>query len=333
MALMTNRVASEMPLLEVSDLAVHYRQRRGILGTRVETVRAVDGVSLDVGRRETLGLVGESGCGKTTLARAIMRLVEPTAGGVRFDGQDVLALAPKPMRAMRRRMQIVFQDPWTSLNPRMTIGRAVREGIEIHKLAVGAEADQRVVQLLDEVGLSADAVDRYPHEFSGGQRQRAGIARALAVEPDFIVCDEPVSALDVSVQAQVLNLLADLQERRGLSYLFISHDLAVVRHLAPRVAVMYLGRIVEEGPAERLFTAPRHPYTQALLSAVPVPDPKTRRRRIILAGDPPSPVNPPSGCPFHPRCQHPAKDERCRTERPALRPFGDAAAACHKAEA
>ncbi|MDO8666385.1 MAG: ATP-binding cassette domain-containing protein [Gemmatimonadales bacterium] len=310
----------------------HFRRRAGLFGTRKEIVQAVNGVSLVVARGETLGLVGESGCGKTTLARAILRLLEPTSGAVRFDGQDVLALAPAPMRAMRRRMQIIFQDPYSSLNPRMTIGRAVREGIEVHRLAEGAEADRRVLRLLDEVGLPADAVGRYPHEFSGGQRQRAGIARALAVEPEFIVCDEPVSALDVSVQAQVLNLLADLQARRGLSYLFISHDLAVVRHIAPRVAVMYLGRIVEEGPAEAIYARPKHPYTQALLSAVPVTDPKTRRARIVLAGEPPSSVNPPSGCPFHPRCQHPAKDEQCRAVRPELRELGpEHGAACHKA--
>ena len=319
------------PLVDVRDLTVHFTRRTGLLGGGKEVVQAVNGVSFAIAPRETLGLVGESGCGKTTLARAVLRLIEPTAGSVSFDGQDVLGLEPKPLRALRRRMQIVFQDPYSSLNPRMTIGTAIREGIEIHKLAEGAEADGRVHQLLDEVGLSRDAFDNYPHEFSGGQRQRAVIARALAVEPDFVVCDEPVSALDVSVQAQVLNLLADLQQRRGLSYLFISHDLAVVRHIAPRVAVMYLGRIVEEGPAEAIYSGPKHPYTQALLSAVPVPDPTTKRMRIVLEGDPPSPVNPPSGCPFHPRCQHPGKDEECRTRRPELRELEPLhQAACHK---
>ncbi len=322
---------SGAPLLEVEDLVTHFTRRTGLFGTTKETVQAVNGVSLAVGAGETLGLVGESGCGKTTLGRSILRLIEPTAGTVRFGGADVGALDPKALRAMRRRMQIIFQDPDASLNPRMTIGRAVREGMEIHRLAEGAEADARVRRLLEEVGLSADAADRYPHEFSGGQRQRAGIARALAVEPEFIVCDEPVSALDVSVQAQVLNLLADLQARRGLAYLFISHDLAVVRHLAPRVAVMYLGRIVEEGPAEGIYARPKHPYTQALLSAVPVPDPATRRARIVLAGDPPSPVNPPPGCPFHPRCQHPRKDDECRAVRPELRELEPPhRAACHK---
>jgi peptide/nickel transport system ATP-binding protein len=325
-------MASVPPLLEVSDLVVHFTRRSGLLGSHRETVQAVNGVSLAVRPRETLGLVGESGCGKTTLARAVLRLVDKTAGTVRFDGLDLFALGPAELRRMRRRLQIVFQDPYASLNPRLTIGRAVREGLEVHRLAEGAAADRRVRELLEEVGLSADAADKYPHEFSGGQRQRACIARALAVEPDLLVCDEPVSALDVSVQAQVLNLLADLQARRGLSYLFISHDLAVVRHVAPRVAVMYLGRIVEEGPAEELYARPRHPYTEALLSAVPVPDPATRRMRIVLSGDPPSPVNPPPGCPFHPRCPHPAKDEICRTVRPELtEPSPGQRVACHKA--
>jgi len=322
------------PLVEVRDLVTHFARRAGLLGTRKETVQAVNGVSLDVARRETLGLVGESGCGKTTLGRTILRLVERTAGTVRFDGEDVFALGPEPLRRLRRRMQIIFQDPYASLNPRMSIGRAVKEGMEVHHLAAGREAERRVTALLEEVGLSADAAQRYPHEFSGDQRQRAGIARALAVEPEFIVCDEPVSALDVSVQAQVLNLLADLQARRGLSYLFISHDLAVIRHIAPRVAVMYLGRIVEEGPSEPIYARALHPYTQALLSAVPVPDPKTKRQRIVLAGEPPSAVHPPAGCPFHPRCAHPGKDETCRAARPELRELEPGhRVACHKADA
>ncbi|HVO35227.1 MAG TPA: oligopeptide/dipeptide ABC transporter ATP-binding protein [Gemmatimonadales bacterium] len=322
------------PLVEVRDLITHFSRRAGLLGTRKETVQAVNGVSLEVARRETLGLVGESGCGKTTLGRTILRLIERTSGEVRFDGEDVFGLDPEALRRLRRRMQIIFQDPYASLNPRMSIGRAVREGIEVHRLASGREAERRVAALLEEVGLSTDAARRYPHEFSGGQRQRAGIARALAVEPEFVVCDEPVSALDVSVQAQVLNLLADLQARRGLSYLFISHDLAVIRHIAPRVAVMYVGRIVEEGPSESIYARALHPYTQALLSAVPVPDPKTRRRRIVLTGEPPSAVRPPAGCPFHPRCQHPAKDETCRTALPALRELQPAhRVACHKADA
>jgi oligopeptide/dipeptide ABC transporter ATP-binding protein len=321
------------PLVEVRDLVTYFTRRAGLLGTRKETVQAVNGVSVTIAQRETLGLVGESGCGKTTLGRTILRLIERTAGEVRFDGQDVFALAPEALRQLRRRMQIIFQDPYASLNPRMSIGRAVREGIEVHHLATGREAERRVAALLEEVGLSADAAHRYPQEFSGGQRQRAGIARALAVEPEFIVCDEPVSALDVSVQAQVLNLLADLQARRGLSYLFISHDLAVIRHIAPRVAVMYVGRIVEEGPSATIYAHPLHPYTQALLSAVPVPDPTTKRQRIVLAGEPPSAVHPPAGCPFHPRCQHPAKDETCRTTRPELRELEPRhRVACHKAD-
>jgi oligopeptide/dipeptide ABC transporter ATP-binding protein len=319
-------------LVEVRDLVTHFTRRTGLLGTRKETVQAVSGVSLDIAPHETLGLVGESGCGKTTLGRTILRLIERTSGEVTFDGQDVFALDAEALRRLRRRMQIIFQDPYASLNPRMTIGRAVREGIDVHHLAAGQEAQRRVLALLEEVGLPADAASRYPHEFSGGQRQRAGIARALAVEPELLVCDEPVSALDVSVQAQVLNLLADLQARRGLSYLFISHDLAVVRHVAPRVAVMYLGRIVEEGPAEALYAAPRHPYTQALLSAVPVPDPRTKRSRIVLPGDPPSPVHPPQGCPFHPRCPHPAKDQTCLSIRPELKALAPGQrVACHKA--
>ena len=323
--------ASPAPLLDVRDLVVRFDRRQGWFG-KTERVQAVNGVSLALQRGETLGLVGESGCGKTTLARAVLRLIEPDGGSVRFDGHDVLALKPAPMRALRRRMQIVFQDPYSSLNPRMRVGTAIREGLEIHRIAEGAAADRRVAELLDEVGLPASAASQYPHAFSGGQRQRIGIARALAVEPELIVCDEPVSALDVSVQAQVLNLLADLQQRRGLSYLFISHDLAVVRHLAPRVAVMYLGRIVEEGSADAIFTDARHPYTRALLSAIPTPDPKASRARIVLSGEPPSPVRPPSGCPFHPRCPHPMKDARCVESRPELRPVHAQDAACHFAE-
>ena len=328
-ALPPSRLPALPPLLEVERLTVRYTRPTGLFGH--ETLEAVRGVSLAIAAGETLGLVGESGCGKSSLARAILRLVEPAAGSVRFDGHDVLAMPARPLRALRRRMQIVFQDPWSSLNPRMRVGSAVREGIEIHRLASGAEAERRVAALLEEVGLDAGAASRYPHEFSGGQRQRIAIARALAVEPDLLVCDEPVSALDVSVQAQVLNLLADLQHRRRLAMLFVSHDLAVVRHLAPRVAVMYLGRIVEEGPTEAIFDRPAHPYTQALLSAVPVPDPASSRRRIVLAGDPPSPAHPPAGCAFHPRCQHPLKDAACTATRPELEGT-EHRAACWKAE-
>jgi oligopeptide/dipeptide ABC transporter ATP-binding protein len=323
----------DSPLVEVRDLVTHFVRRVGLFGTRREVVQAVNGVSFDIAARTTLGLVGESGCGKTTLGRTMLRLVPRTSGEVRFDGQDVFALDPAALRRVRRRMQIIFQDPDGSLNPRLSIGRAVREGIEVHRLARGAEADRRVEALLAEVGLPEGSAARYPHEFSGGQRQRAGIARALAVEPEFIVCDEPVSALDVSVQAQVLNLLVDLQAKHGLSYLFISHDLAVIRHVAPRVAVMYLGRIVEHGPSDGIYLQPLHPYTQALLTAVPVPDPKSGRARVVLSGEPPSPVHPPGGCPFHPRCQHPGKNESCRTVRPELRELAPGhQVACHLAD-
>ena len=319
------------PLLAVRDLVKHYTTG-GLFGRVAPPVRAVDGVSFDVGRGETLALVGESGCGKSSVGRTILRLQEPTSGEARFEGVDVFGLDRVALRRLRRRMQIIFQDPYSSLNPRMTIGAAIAEGIEIHRLAAGAEIGRRVGALLEEVGLDPAYVRRYPHEFSGGQRQRIGIARALAVEPSFIVCDEPVSALDVSVQAQVLNLLADLQRDRGLSYLFIAHDLAVVRQIAQRAAVMYLGRIVEAGPTEALLSAPRHPYTVALRSAVPEPDPGRRRSRIVLEGDLPSPSSPPPGCPFHTRCFHPARNERCRTEAPPLRPVGATVAACHYAE-
>jgi len=319
------------PLLRIADLVKHY-ESGGLFARPGPPVRAVDGVSFEIARGETLGLVGESGCGKSTVGRTILRLQEPTSGSATFDGADVFALGRVELRQLRRRMQIVFQDPYGSLNPRMRIGDAVAEGIEIHRLAPRPEIPRRVAALLEEVGLDPGYARRYPHEFSGGQRQRIGIARALAVEPAFVVCDEPVSALDVSVQAQVLNLLVDLQRHRGLSYLFIAHDLAVVRQVAHRVAVMYLGRIVETGPTEALLGNPRHPYTVALLSAAPEPDPAGQKRRIVLPGDPPSPAAPPPGCPFHPRCFHPGKSERCRTELPLLRPVGGTQVACHYAE-
>jgi oligopeptide/dipeptide ABC transporter ATP-binding protein len=318
-------------LLRVRDLVKHYPSG-GLFGSAAPPVRAVRGVSFEIAQGETLALVGESGCGKSSVGRTVLRLQEPTSGTAEFDGVDLFSLDRVALRRMRRRMQIIFQDPYSSLNPRMTVGAAIGEGIEIHRLASGKELGARVGALLEEVGLDPGYARRYPHEFSGGQRQRIGIARALAVEPSFIVCDEPVSALDVSVQAQVLNLLADLQRERGLAYLFIAHDLAVVRQIAHRVAVMYLGRIVEEGATESLLQQPRHPYTVALLSAVPEPDPTLRRSRIVLGGDLPSPSNPPSGCPFHTRCFHPARDERCRTEVPALRQVGASRAACHYAE-
>jgi len=318
-------------LLEVRDLTKHFSVRRGWFGGAAGSVRAVDGVSFDVHAGETLALVGESGCGKTTTGRAILRLIEPSSGTVHFDGHDVLGLRGESLRRLRRHMQIVFQDPFGSLNPRLTIGAAIREGLIVHNLAHGADADTRVTQLLDEVGLRTEYASRYPHEFSGGQRQRVGIARALAVEPKFIVCDEPVSALDVSVQAQVVNLLRDLQRDRGLAYLFIAHDLAVVSHMADRVAVMYLGRIVELAPRAALFANPLMPYTQALLSAVPVPEPGRTRHRILLVGDPPSPANPPSGCVFHPRCSHPDKDRECSSRVPVLEEKTTAHwVACHK---
>ena len=306
------------PLLRVRDLKKHYPIRRGLFGRAAGAVRAVDGVSFDLAPGETLGLVGESGCGKTTTGRAVLRLVEPTAGEVVFDGVDVRALGAGDLRRLRRHMQLVFQDPFSSLNPRMTVGATVREGLTIHSLAEGAAADRRVRELLDEVGLRPEYAGRYPHEFSGGQRQRVGIARALAVEPRLIVCDEPVSALDVSVQAQVVNLLVDLQRRRGLSYLFIAHDLSVVEHMADRVAVMYLGKIVELATSAALYAEPLMPYTQALLSAIPVVRAGGRRRRIVLQGDVPSPADPPSGCVFHPRCHHPARDAACARIAPPL---------------
>ena len=319
------------PLLSVRDLVKYYHST-GLFGRAAPPVRAVDGVSFDVAPGETLALVGESGCGKSSVGRTILRLQDPTSGKALFEGVDVFSLDRPTLRGLRRRMQIIFQDPYSSLNPRMRVGAAIAEGIEIHRLAPKAEIPARVAALLEEVGLDPGYAQRYPHEFSGGQRQRIGIARALAVQPAFIVCDEPVSALDVSVQAQVLNLLSDLQRQRGLSYLFIAHDLAVVRQIAHRIAVMYLGRIVEEGPTDQLLSHPRHPYTVALLSAVPEPDPGARRNRVVLGGDLPSPSNPPPGCPFHPRCFHPLKSDRCRTEVPLLRPVEGTAAACHYAE-
>ncbi len=325
-------------LVEVEDLKVHFPIRAGIFRTEVGVVKAVDGISFEVRKGETLGLVGESGCGKSTTGRAMIRLREPTEGAVRFDGIDLAELKSGELRRMRRRMQIIFQDPYGSLDPRMTVGAIIGEPIDTHKLAKGAARKERVADLLRIVGLDPQYVSRYPHEFSGGQRQRIGVARALAVEPEFIVCDEPISALDVSIQAQVLNLLTDLRAQLGLTYLFIAHDLSVVKHISDRVAVMYLGKIVEIGPPDVMYAAPGHPYTRALLSAVPVPDPalERKRRRVILTGDVPSPVNPPEGCRFHTRCwlyERLGQPEQCRTIDPPVRLLqGDHGAACHFAE-
>lgn len=321
-----------MNLLEVKNLKVHFPVKRGMFGRAHEFVKAVNDVSFSVAPGETLGLVGESGCGKTTLGRAIVRLVEPTAGSVFLDGVDITQMEGAALRAQRRKLQIIFQDPYGSLNPRMTVEDVVGEALDIHRLAENKSARQkRIAELLKAVGLDATYAQRYPHEFSGGQRQRIGIARALAVEPKLIVCDEPVSALDVSVQAQIINLLQDLQQQRGIAYLFIAHDLAVVEHISRRVMVMYLGKIVELAEAKAIIRAPKHPYTQALISAVPEVDPDSKRQRIILPGDVPSPIDPPPGCPFHPRC--PLVEERCRVEIPVLREITPGHfAACHVAK-
>ena len=320
-------------LLEVKNLKVHFPVRHGLFTRAREFVKAVDDVSFSIAPGETLGLVGESGCGKTTLGRAIVKLVEPTAGSVLLEGEDLARLSGAQLRAQRRNVQMIFQDPFGSLNPRMTLTDVIGEALDIHDLADSPSARQkRIAELLQAVGLDAGYAQRYPHEFSGGQRQRIGIARALAVEPKLIVCDEPVSALDVSVQAQVINLLQDLQQAHGLAYLFIAHDLAVVEHISLRVMVMYLGKIVELAEAKEIIRAPKHPYTQALISAVPEVDPDTKRKRMVLPGDVPSPIHPPSGCQFHPRCPV-AELPRCGVEAPELRELGARhVAACHLAK-
>lgn len=329
-----NSVAMGETLLDIRDLKMYFPITSGILLRRqVGAVKAVDGINLTIKRGETLGLVGESGCGKSTAGRAILQLHKPTSGEVIFEGRDLTKLSGGEMRGVRREAQMIFQDPYASLNPRMTVGDIIGEPIEVHSLRKGKKArNERVQELLQLVGLNPYFINRYPHEFSGGQRQRIGIARALAVEPSFVVCDEPVSALDVSIQAQVINLLEDLQAQLGLTYLFIAHGLSVIKHISDRVAVMYLGKIVELGDANALYRQPLHPYTQALLSAVPIPDPiiERKRQRIILEGDVPSPINPPSGCRFHTRC--PIAIDRCRVEEPIFMDYGGGHfAACWRA--
>jgi oligopeptide transport system ATP-binding protein len=318
------------PLLKVSKLTKQFPLKGGLFGRQAGSVHAVDGVDFQVDRSETLGLVGESGCGKSTTGRCVLRLIEPTGGEIHFDGKDVRSLGGSELRLLRRDIQIIFQDPYASLNPRMNVGAIVGEALIIHQLTkTRRQFEERVVELLETVGLRADHMERYPNEFSGGQRQRIGIARALAVEPKLIICDEPVSALDVSIQAQVINLLEDLQQKFGLAYLFIAHDLAVVEHISKRIAVMYLGRIVEMAPARALYVSPRHPYTEALLSAVPIPDPKAKRQRIRLAGEVPSPIHPPQGCHFHTRCPI-AQFPLCKSEAPPLKQSAEGHwVACH----
>jgi oligopeptide/dipeptide ABC transporter ATP-binding protein len=332
------RAAGDRPLVEVRGLFKQFPVKGGILQRTVAQVRAVDGVDLEIRRGETLGLVGESGCGKTTVGRLVLRLIEPTAGTISFDGTDITKLSGAKLKPFRRRMQIIFQDPFASLDPRSPIGDSIADGLRIHNIGTPAERQKRLQKMMDLVGLAPYQARRYPHEFSGGQRQRIGIARALILGPDLVVCDEPVSALDVSIQAQVLNLLKELQSELGLTLLFIAHNMAVVEHISDRVAVMYLGRVVEHAYRQTVYRDPRHPYTRALMSAIPLPDPDAPRRRIILRGDVPSPINIPAGCRFHPRCwlyEQLGKPEDCRTVDPELRQVTrafDQRVACHHAE-
>lgn len=321
---------SEVPLVRVENLTKYFPIKAGILQRKVGDVKAVDGVSFDIWRGETLGMVGESGCGKTTVGRTILRIYPPTSGEIFFDGIPLSSVKNKPLRQMRRRMQMVFQDPYASLNPRLTAGEIVGEPLEIHGLARGAEKQKRVAELFELVGLSREYINRYPHEFSGGQRQRIGLARALALTPDLIICDEPIAALDVSIQAQIVNLMQELQEELNLTYLFIAHDLSMVKHISDRVLVMYVGKVMELAQRDELYESPLHPYTKALLSAVPIPDPEyeMQRKRIILSGDLPSPAQPPPGCRFHTRC--PIAEQQCKLTEPPLREVApDHVVACH----
>ena len=315
-------------LLEVENLKKHFPIKHGLFSKIVGKVHAVDGISLGVQRKQTLGLVGESGCGKTTAGKTILKLIEPTSGAIKYNGEDITRYDRHEMKSFRRKMQIIFQDPFSSLNPRHTVSSIIAAPLEIHRLAQGKALEERIADLLEKVGLPSESMRRYPHEFSGGQRQRIGIARSLAVEPELIIADEPVSALDVSIQAQILNLLQDLQDDLGLAYIIIAHDLSVIRHISNQIAVMYLGRIAELAPSAKLYTNPLHPYSQALLSAVPIPDPEIKKKRITLKGDVPSPIDPPAGCRFHPRCPH--RFDPCDKEEPGLKQTEeDHSVACH----
>lgn len=316
-------------LLEVKDLKMYFENKKGFLGKKIEYVKAVDGVSFKIQKGETIGLVGESGCGKSTTGYSIMRLYKPTAGEIIFDGKDIAQLSAAEVWPYRKRMQMIFQDPYASLNPRMTVSDIIGEPLDIYHLYEGKERQERIYELLNTVGLGKDHASRYPHEFSGGQRQRISIARTLALNPEFIVCDEPISALDVSIQAQIINLLKNIQKELGIAYLFIAHDLSMVKHISDRIGVMYLGHLVEEGDSKELYANPMHPYTKALLSAVPIPDPLVgkSRKRIMLEGELPSPINPPSGCPFRTRC--PYANEKCANEMPKMKEINGRKVACH----